>query len=100
MNAGAANLTLSSVQLTGSNLFSITANNCPSSLGPGAGCQIVVTFSSKVVGQPAAQLVFTDNGSANNYYPATQQTVNLLANVVQWPFTVQLAFGIAPQAVV
>jgi len=61
-NTGNATLTISSIAITGTNAsdFSQT-NNCPSSLAPGAQCNINMSFSPSAFGTRAATLKVSDN---------------------------------------
>lgn len=68
-NTGAANLSISKVQLGGSNSGQFARNNaCPSSLAPGASCQVTVTFKPTSKGDKSATLAITTNapGSPHN----------------------------------
>jgi len=72
INLGNANLTFSSVQVTGPNAgdFTVT-NDCGSSLAPSAQCTVSVTFTPSAAGVRTASVVFTDNASGS------PQTLNL-----------------------
>ncbi|HKR27531.1 MAG TPA: choice-of-anchor D domain-containing protein [Acidobacteriaceae bacterium] len=78
MNTGDANLSLSSIQVTGPNMADFTASsNCPSSLGYTSGsnsCTITVKFTPSQTGVETATLQITDN--ADNT-PGSQQFVSL-----------------------
>jgi len=65
-NVGNAALTLSSVQVTGSNVgdFSLT-NRCGSSLAASAQCTLAVTFAPSATGARTASVVFTDNAAGS-----------------------------------
>lgn len=61
-NTGNATLTVSSIATTGTNATDFTqANNCPSSLAPGAKCNINVKFSPTATGTRTASLSVSDN---------------------------------------
>jgi hypothetical protein len=95
-NTGNATLTISSIAITGTNAsdFSQT-NNCPSSLAPGALCNINVSFSPTAFGTRTATLNVSDNALNS------PQTASLAgsgtsgsANVTLTPN--QLSFGNKP----
>ena len=68
-NTGQAPLTISKVQLGGSNSGQFArTNGCPSSLAAGASCQVTVTFKPTSKGDKSATLAFTTNapGSPHN----------------------------------
>ena len=66
-NEGTSNVTLNAFTIVGTNStdFSISANNCPGTLTPGAGCTVYVTFTPSAVGARAAQLQVTSNDPAS-----------------------------------
>ena len=72
-NVGNAVLTLSSVQVTGSNVgdFSLT-NHCGSSLAASAQCTLAATFAPSATGTRTASVVFTDNAAGS------PQSLNLI----------------------
>ncbi len=69
-NAGQSVLAISSI--TASANFAVSANNCPSSLAPGASCNVSVTFTPPSAGLFAGTLTVTDNDALG-----AQQIVNL-----------------------
>ncbi|MGC9997852.1 MAG: choice-of-anchor D domain-containing protein [Terriglobia bacterium] len=71
-NVGNANLTISSIEVTGSNAADFTlTNNCGSSLAPADQCTLTVTFKPSSAGTRTASLMFADNAAGS------PQTVNL-----------------------
>jgi len=63
-NSGNSTLTISSIAINGTNAADFAqTNNCPSSLPPGAHCNINVNFSPTSIGTRAASLGVTDNAS-------------------------------------
>jgi hypothetical protein len=71
-NTGNAALTISSIAITGTNATDFAqTNKCPSSLAPGAKCNINVNFSPTAAGTRTASLSVSDN-AANS-----PQTVSL-----------------------
>ncbi len=68
-SAGGAELSLSSISLTGTNQSEFAqTNTCgtlPASMGPQAACKATVTFTPSAYGSQSATLQFTDN-AANN----------------------------------
>ena len=61
-NNGTAALTISSINVSGTNSGDFAqTNNCPASLSPASSCIIYVTFSPKDTGERAATLNITDN---------------------------------------
>ena len=75
-NDGNATLTLTSVQLIGSNAADFTlTNNCGSSLAPSAQCTVAVTFAPSATGTRTASVVFTDNA------PSSPQSLDLLGKI-------------------
>ena len=65
-NNGNATLTLSSVQVTGSNAGDFTlTNSCGSSLAASAQCTLAFTFAPSAPGSRAASVVFTDNAAGS-----------------------------------
>jgi hypothetical protein len=72
VNSGNATLTVSDIQITGTNLPDyIQTNTCKSaSLAPGQKCVITVTFTPSLVGPETAYATITDNavGSPHNIY--------------------------------
>jgi hypothetical protein len=68
-NEGTGPITFSGFSITGANAadFGISLNNCPTTLNPGGGCTINVTFDPSVVGAETASLQIASNapGSPN-----------------------------------
>jgi len=62
-NAGQAVLTISSITLGGTNStdFSITSNNCGTSLAIGAKCMMTVTFTPSALGKRSATITVIDD---------------------------------------
>src|SRR6202042_1760466 len=61
-NTGNVDLTITSIQVTGTDGSDFTeANNCPSSLSPKDSCEIQVTFAPTLTGERKADLAITDN---------------------------------------
>ena len=62
-NSGLLTLTISSIGVIGTNKsdFTITSNNCGSSLAVGASCQVSVKFTPKAAGKRNAQLSIVDS---------------------------------------
>jgi hypothetical protein len=61
-NTGNINLTITSIQITGTNSGDFAqTNNCPGSVPPNNGCQISVTFTPTAAGTRNAALTITDN---------------------------------------
>jgi hypothetical protein len=69
INTGNAILDITSIRLTGSKDFTISANNCTSTLLAGHTCNVSVTFAPTVLGAESATLNITDNA------PGSPQTV-------------------------
>jgi hypothetical protein len=71
-NTGNINLTITSIQITGTNSGDFgEKNNCPSSLPPNNSCQISVTFKPTTTGTRNAAVSITDNA------PGSPQSVPL-----------------------
>jgi hypothetical protein len=71
-NTGNINLTITTIQLTGTNQGDFAqTNNCPSSLSPNNSCNISVTFTPKAAGTRNAAVSVTDNA------PGSPQSVPL-----------------------
>jgi len=71
-NVGNASLTISSIEVTGSNAADFTlTNNCGSSLAPSDQCTLTVTFKPSSAGTRTASVMFADNAASS------PQTVNL-----------------------
>ena len=71
-NTGNIKLTITSIQITGTNSGDFgEKNNCPSSLPPNNSCQISVTFKPTTTGTRNAAVNITDNA------PASPQSVSL-----------------------
>ncbi len=90
-NTGAGVLNISSVAVSGTNASDYTqANDCGSTVQPGATCTFTVTFTPSAVNQRTATVTITDNAGAG-----TTQTITLSGNgsqpSVQLPAS--LAFG-------
>jgi FG-GAP-like repeat/Abnormal spindle-like microcephaly-assoc'd, ASPM-SPD-2-Hydin/Beta-propeller repeat len=63
-NTGSATLTIASIAVTGANSSDFSqSNNCGSSLGAGASCNISVTFSPQATGTRTASVTVSDNSS-------------------------------------
>ncbi len=61
-NTGNINLTITSIQITGTNSGDFAqTNNCPGSVAPNASCQISVTFTPTATGTRNAAVTITDN---------------------------------------
>jgi hypothetical protein len=61
-NTGNINLTVTSIQITGTSSADFgQQNNCPSSLSPNNSCQISVTFTPTATGTRNAAVTITDN---------------------------------------
>jgi hypothetical protein len=71
-NTGNIKLTITSIQITGTNSSDFgEKNNCPSSLSPNNSCQISVTFKPTTTGTRNAAVNITDNA------PGSTQSVSL-----------------------
>ena len=71
-NVGDASLTISGIEVTGSNAADFTlTDNCGSSLAPSDQCKLTVTFKPSSAGTRTASVIFADNAAGN------PQTVNL-----------------------
>jgi hypothetical protein len=71
-NTGNIKLTITSIQITGTNSGDFgEKNNCPSSLPPNSSCQISVTFKPTTTGTRNAAVNITDNA------PGSPQSVSL-----------------------
>jgi hypothetical protein len=71
-NVGNASLSLSSIEVTGSNAADFTlTNHCSSSLAPSDECTLTVAFKPTSAGTRSASIVFADNAAGS------PQTVNL-----------------------
>jgi hypothetical protein len=92
-NLGNGALAISNVSLMGSGAFSISGNNCGSTLAAGASCQVSIAMSDTPVGTYTGQLTFSDNSSES-----TTQIVSLNGSRVQQSAVTQLGFGSAPPA--
>ena len=61
-NTGNINLTITSIQITGTNSGDFAqTNNCPGSVAPNGSCQISVTFTPTATGTRNAAVTITDN---------------------------------------
>jgi len=63
-NVGSSALSISSIVITGSDVFSQT-NTCGSEVAAGASCTITVTFTGRGEGLFSADVVVSDNGGAS-----------------------------------
>ncbi len=71
-NVGNASLTISSIEVAGSNAADFTlTNNCGSSLAPSDQCTLTVTFRPSSAGTRTSSVMFADNAAGS------PQTVNL-----------------------
>ena len=72
-NEGASAMNLSGITLTGANAsdFTITLNNCGSSIAVNGGCTVEVTFTPSTVGVESAAVQVTDNA------PGSPHIINL-----------------------
>jgi hypothetical protein len=71
-NTGNINLTITSIQITGTNSGDFAqTNNCPGSVPPNNGCQISVTFTPTATGTRNAAVSITDNA------PGSPQSIPL-----------------------
>jgi hypothetical protein len=71
-NTGNINLTITSIQITGTNSGDFNqSNNCPSSLAPNNSCNVSVTFRPTTTGTRNAAVSITDNA------PGSPQSVPL-----------------------
>jgi hypothetical protein len=71
-NVGNGSLTISSIEVTGSNAADFTlTNNCGSSLAPSDQCTLTVAFKPGSAGTRSASVIFADNAAGSH------QTVNL-----------------------
>ena len=71
-NTGNINLTITSIQITGTNSSDFAqTNNCPASVQPNSGCQISVTFTPTATGTRNAAVTIADNA------PDSPQSVSL-----------------------
>ena len=63
-SSGTANLTISSIAITGANAGDFAqTNNCPANLAPGKKCTVSVTFAPSQIGSRSASLTLTDNAA-------------------------------------
>jgi hypothetical protein len=76
-NAGQSALAVSSV--SASSNFTVSANNCPASLAPGATCNVSITFTPPSAGPFTGTLTVTDNALG------PQQIVNLTGTGASGP---------------
>jgi hypothetical protein len=71
-NVGNASLTISGIEVTGSNAADFTlTNNCGSSLAPSGECTLTVAFRPSSAGTRSASVIFADDAAGS------PQTVNL-----------------------
>ncbi len=93
-NAGQSTLSISSI--AASTNFEVSANNCPTSLAPGASCNVTVTFTPPSAGFFTGTLSVTDNDALD-----AQQIVNLTGTGATGPqlriVPATLNFGNQPQ---
>ena len=90
-NTGNINLTITSIQITGTNSGDFgEKNNCPSSLPPNHSCQISVTFKPKTTGTRNAAASITDN-APNSPQSVPLTGVGVLPAVTLYPTS--LKFG-------
>lgn len=95
-NGGNINLTITSLQITGTNRGDFgEKNNCPSSLAPNNSCQISVTFKPTTTGTRNAAVSITDN-APNSPQSVPLTGVGVLPAVTLSPtnltFPIQLVF--------
>ena len=95
-NGGNINLTITSLQITGTNRGDFgEKNNCPSSLAPNNSCQISVTFKPTTTGTRNAAVSITDN-APNSPQSVSLTGVGVLPAVTLSPtnltFPIQLVF--------
>ena len=64
-NGGSANLTISAVQVTGTNSGSFAETNGCGTVSPGASCSISVTFSPSSAGSQSATLTIQSNAASS-----------------------------------
>jgi Abnormal spindle-like microcephaly-assoc'd, ASPM-SPD-2-Hydin len=65
-NTGNAAMSITSITVTGTNPGDYSeTNNCGSSLGAGASCTVIVTFTPLSTGTRSASLAFTDNAGGS-----------------------------------
>jgi Bacterial Ig-like domain (group 3)/FG-GAP-like repeat/Abnormal spindle-like microcephaly-assoc'd, ASPM-SPD-2-Hydin len=64
-NTGNANLSITSIQITGANNVDFKSGTCASSLSPNTSCQISVIFTPAAAGTRNATLSIADNASGN-----------------------------------
>jgi hypothetical protein len=95
-NVGNASLSLSSVEVAGSDAADFTlTNNCGSSLAPSDQCTVTVTFKPSSAGTRTASIVFADNA------PSSPQKVSLSGSGIAPSVslsTTSLSFGSQPVA--
>jgi hypothetical protein len=99
-NTGNINLTITSIQITGTNSGDFgQKNNCPASLSPNHSCQISVTFKPKTTGTRNAAISITDN-APNSPQSIPLSGVGVLPAVTLSPtrltFPVQVVFTTSP----
>jgi len=66
-NTGTTSISFTSIAITGTNAgeFSITSNNCGSSLAVGSSCYVYITFSPTATGTQTAAVTITDNATGS-----------------------------------
>jgi FG-GAP-like repeat/Cep192 domain 4/Protein of unknown function (DUF1573) len=76
INTGNASLTLTGISIAGVDAgdFSVSSNNCGSSLNAGSSCSVSVTFTPSVGGARTASLAISDSA------PGSPQLVTLVGN--------------------
>jgi hypothetical protein len=99
-NTGNINLTITSIQITGTNSGDFNqTNNCPSSLSPNTNCQIGVTFTPTTTGTRNAAVSVTDNAPGSPQ-SASLTGVGVVPAVTFYPtdltFPTQLVFTTSP----
>ena len=107
-NSGTGSLVFGSITLTPGTDFSITSNNCPSTLAVGSNCAIQITFTPTALGtRPAATLSLVDNAAGSpqtvavNGVGGTALIPTISVNTATLPFGNQGANTTsAPQSVI
>jgi hypothetical protein len=64
-NIATTTLNITGITITGSKYFSLTGNNCPSSVTAGKSCTITVTFVPKMFGYFTGAVSISDNGGSS-----------------------------------
>ena len=99
-NTGNINLTIASIQISGTNSGKFNqTNNCPGSVQPNGSCQISVTFTPTTTGTRNAAVAITDN-APNSPQSVPLTGVGVLPAVTLSPtsltFSTQLIFTTSP----